>query len=398
MRRLSLLALLLPVCATTSPAWGANEKLAFWSRQRKGANGGGGSDQQAWFRAAVGFGIEFVRLTPVTWKGVGRDFLLGNADDFTGIPPADLAKLKTALDIAHRNKVRIVLTMFSLPGARNRQDNDNEFDYRLWADERYQTQALAFWAELARQLKGHPAIVAYNPLNEPHPARKDGLMSGSTEGFAEWLGKHRGTTADLNRFNRRVVAAIREVDPHVPVLLDCWFHAATEGFTYLEPVADQAVLYAFHAYNSWPYVTYRVNKGRFAYPDRMPTGSAGKTKRWTPSTLRGGYLPVIEWMKQHKIGPERIVAGELGCDRRVEGARQFLTDTIAILNEHRWHWAFYAFRSPDWGGLDYELGTEKLGGKYWQARERGKTHEELIHRRDNPLWEVIRKELVGKGG
>jgi len=390
--------LLLPVCAATLPAWGANEKLAFWSRQRKGANGGGGSDQQAWFRAAAGFGIEFVRLTPVTWKGVGRDFLLGNADDFTGIPPPDLAKLKTALDIAHRTKVRVVLTMFSLPGARDRQHNDNKFDYRLWTDERYQTQALAFWAELAQELKGHPAIVAYNPLNEPHPARKDGLMSDSTKGFGEWLGKHRGTTADLNRFNRRVVAAIRKVDPHVPVLLDCWFHADPEGLAYLEPVADQAVLYAFHPYTPWVYVTHRVNKGRFAYPDRMPTGSAGKTKRWTPADLRGVYLPVVAWMKKHKISPERIVAGEFGCDRRVEGARQFLTDTIAILNEHGWHWAFYAFRQPDWGGLDYELGTKKLGGKYWQAREQGKPHEALIHRHDNPLWEVIKKELVGKGG
>ena len=393
MRRPSLAALLLGVCAATCPAWGANEKLAFWSRQRKGANGGGGADQEAWFRAAGGFGIEFVRLTPVTWKGVGRDFLLGDADDFKGIPAGDLAKLRTALDIAHRNKVRIVLTMFSLPGARNRQDNDHEFDYRLWTDERYQTQALAFWAELVRQLKGHPAIVAYNPLNEPHPARKDGFMTGSLEGFGEWLGKHRGTTADLNRFNRRVVAAIREVDPHVPILLDCWFHAAPQGFAHLEPVADQAVLYSFHAYNSWAYVTYRVNEGRFAYPDRMPTDRPRRTRRWTPSTLRSGYRPVVAWMKQHKIGPERIVAGELGCDRRVEGARAFLADTIAVLNEHRWHWAFYAFRSPDWGGLDYELGTEKPDGKYWQGREQGKSHEELIHRHDNPLWRVITREL-----
>ncbi len=384
------------MCAATSSTWAADEKLAFWSRQRKGANGGGGADQEAWFRAAGGFGIEFVRLTPATWKGAGRDFLLGSADDFKGIPPADLAKLERALDIAHRNNVRVVLTMFSLPGARNRQDNDNKFDYRLWTDERYQTQALAFWRELARELKSHPAIVAYNPLNEPHPARKDGFMVGSLEGFGDWLAKHRGTTADLNRFNRRVVAAIREVDPHVPILLDCWFHAAPEGFTYLEPIADPAVLYSFHAYNSWAYVTYRVNKGRFAYPDRMPTSRPRRTRRWTPSDLRSGYSPVIAWMKRHKIGPERVVAGELGCDRRVEGAREFLADTIAVLNEHRWHWAFYAFRSPDWGGLDYELGTEKPGQEYWQAREQGKTHEELIHRHDNPLWEVIKREFRRK--
>jgi citrate lyase subunit alpha/citrate CoA-transferase len=39
------------------------------------------------------------------------------------------------------------------------------------------------------------------------------------------------------------------------------------------------------------------------------------------------------------------------------------------------------------------VGTDKLGPRYWQAREQGKTHEALIHRHDNPLWEVIRSEF-----
>ena len=46
--------------------------------------------------------------------------------------------------------------------------------------------------------------------------------------------------------------------------------------------------------------------------------------------------------------------------------------------------------------MDYELGVEKLGWKYWQAREEGKGHEQLIRRRDNPLWDVFKKEFVKK--
>ena len=43
--------------------------------------------------------------------------------------------------------------------------------------------------------------------------------------------------------------------------------------------------------------------------------------------------------------------------------------------------------------MDFELGTEKLDWKYWEAREAGKTHEELIERKDNPLWNVIKREF-----
>ena len=326
----------------------SDEKLAFWSEQRKGANGDGRKVPEDWFRAAGELGLQFTGLAPVPWRSAGRDFLLGSADDFTGIEPADLKKLKQVLDIAQRQGVKVVLTMFSLPGARYRQLNDYKFDYRLWTDERFQQQALVFWRELARQLKDHPAVVAYNPLNEPHPARRDGFEGGDTKGFEEWLRKNRGTTADLNRFNRRVVEAIRQVDPQTPILLDCWFHAGPEGFGYLEPVKDDKVLYSFHFYTPWNYTTYRVNKGRFSYPKAMPVG----------------------WSEE-----------------------EYLSDLVAIFNEHRWHWAFYSYRSPDWDGMDYELGVEKLGWKYWEAREQGKGHEQLIRRRDNPLWDVLKKEF-----
>ena len=66
-----------------------------------------------------------------------------------------------------------------------------------------------------------------------------------------------------------------------------------------------------------------------------------------------------------------------------------------MVNDHDWHWAFYAFRGDgSWGGLYYELGTERLGGKHWQAAERGEDPEMLKNRHDNPLWEVIRQEFA----
>jgi len=313
LRQIGLLAVILLVVNASAEA--SDEKHAFWSEQRKGANGDGGKSPEDWFRSAGELGLQFVRLSAVTWQSAGRDFLLGNADDFTGIEPTDLKKLKQVLDIAQRHNVKIVLTMFSLPGARYRQSGISAgFDYRLWTDERFQNQALAFWRELAGQLKDHPAIVAYNPLNEPHPERKDGFESGNTEGFEEWLCKNRDTPADLNRFNHRVVEAVRQVDSQTPILLDCWFHAAPEGFGYLMPVKGERILYSFHFYTPWNYTTYRVNKERFSYPGAMPVGWSSETKRWTSADLRRCIRPVIEWAKRYNIPSEAIVVGEFGCD------------------------------------------------------------------------------------
>lgn len=90
-----------------------------------------------------------------------------------------------------------------------------------------------------------------------------------------------------------------------------------------------------------------------------------------------------------------MIAAEFGCDRRVPGAREYLAELIGQFNAYQWHWAFYSFRASDWDGLDYELGTEKLGWKYWQARDEGVDHERLIERHDNPLWEVLKSEFPG---
>jgi len=393
----SLFVIILLVTLLSSKSLSSNSKIEFWNTQRKGANGDGGKDPDKWFGAAAEIGIEFVRLIPVNWDSHGSDFLLGDADNFKGIPAQDFQTLKKTLDVAHRYKIKVLLTMFSLPGARNRQDNDYKFDYRLWTDQKYQQQAHAFWKELSARLKNHPAIVGYNPLNEPHPARRDGFESDrDSEGFADWLNRHKDGMSDLNRFNRLIVKAIRSEDTKTPIILDGWFHSSPSGLRYLTPVDDDAVLYAFHFYEPWIFTTYRINKGRFSYPDTMPVDSPETTTRWTVADIQQRLKPVTEWAHRYNIQSSRVIVEEFGCDRRVSGAKGYLEDIVDVFNKARWHWAFYSFRASDWDGLDYELGTEKLGWKYWQEREKGVNHEALIKRHDNPLWDVFKRQFIQK--
>ena len=63
LRNIGLLALALLVINASSA--GSDEKLAFWSEQRKGANGDGGKEPEDWFRSAGDLGLQFIRLSPV---------------------------------------------------------------------------------------------------------------------------------------------------------------------------------------------------------------------------------------------------------------------------------------------------------------------------------------------
>jgi hypothetical protein len=183
------------------------------------------------------------------------------------------------------------------------------------------------------------------------------------------------------------------VDQTTPIILDTRFHATPEGFRFQLPVDDPAVLYSFHFYDPWEYTTFRVNQGRFQYPDCMPGDREGQTISWKSAELSQRLEPVISWAKRHGVPNHRILAGEFGCDRRVAGAKAYLKVLLRLFNAQGWHWAFYSFRSSDWDGMDYELGTRGLGQQYWQDREAGKPHEALIQRRDNPLWDVLKSQF-----
>lgn len=381
---------MLAIMPVRAPAGDAS----FWSQQRRGANCQNEDVGPAYWRAASEAGIEFIRLVPDAWQSASRDFLIGSADSFVTIDERDMETLIGVLDDAQRFNIKVILAMFSQPGARWIQLNDDVGDYRLWNDKAYHAQCASFWRQVAARLKDHPALLGYNPLNEPHPEKEHGIGDAYGQAAPDWFASVRETAADVNVFNRTVVSAIRDVDPGTPIILDGPFYASPGGLRFVRPIDADAVFYAIHFYGPWQYVTFRVNKGRFAYPDRMPTGEGDGTRVWTIQDLRERMAVVEEWACPNDVPREHIIASEFGVDRRVEGAAEYLGDIILVLNERGYHWAFYAYRGDgSWGGMDYELGTAKLGWEFWEAVERGEDPELYKKRGDNPLWAVIQREL-----
>lgn len=384
MRSIRVWAVLLLLALPGGRVAADNPKLAFWSVPRHGANQFNQRPDDAWFAAAAALGVDFVRLVPDKWSGEGVDFLIGDCDHFTALVPADLARLRSALDAAEAHHVKIVLGLLSLPGCRWENFRDHRDDPRLWHDEAFQDQAAACWRQLAAALKDHPAIVGYDLLNEPHPERGDGLKRAGGDAFDRWLAAHRGTTADLNAFYRRMLAAIRAVDPATPILLEGYGYGSVDGLAALAPVDDPAVLYSLHFYEPWQFTTRAVNAGRYRYPDCMSSDWAAPGRPWTRADLRALLQPVAAWTIRHGIDRRRIVAAEFGCARQVEGAQAYLADVVRTLDEFGWHWAFYAFREDGWDEMDYELGTGSVPHGQSAA----------VLRRDTPLFDVLKREFA----
>lgn len=369
----------------------ANLKLEFWDQPRHGANCFNRIIAPDYFRSARAAGIEFLRLAPDKWLAQGRDFLIGNADDFTQLNAADLKKLRETLDQAHAAGVKVVLTMISLPGARWRQLNGGKNDDRLWREEKYLTQAEQFWTQLAAALKEHPAVVGYNPLNEPHPERGDGFMDFWSQDLRAWHERRRGSSFDPNRFNERLVAAIRREDAHTPIILDAAVYAAAPAFEILTPVNDAGVLYAFHLYEPYEFTNFKTNADRFKYPGVVEVGEDKRRIEWNAAELSRFVQPVRDWMERYRVPATRILVGEFGCDRRVPGAVEYLRDVTALFEAERWHWAFYAYREDEWDAMDYECGTKKLPWSYWKAVEAGQNPG--FPHQPNPLWDVLQSHL-----
>lgn len=271
-----LLVGLLLLVPLTAPA---ADLIDFWGTPRHGGNSFNRlPPEQAYFDALQAYGATWVRLSYDKWKPAGRDFLLGDADNYTELVQTDLDTLKQVLDRAQRAGLKVVIAPLSLPGMRWSQNNQGHFDDRLWQDKRYWVQSAAFWRDLAQALKGHPAVAAYNLVNEPAPEKQGGLPEhASQEQMKAWYARQQGGPRDLPALSAKLLAAIRAVDDKTPVMVDAGWYAAADAFGYWpRPLADARVLYSVHMYE--PYAaTSAPNMARkrpFEYPGRVPFGGA----------------------------------------------------------------------------------------------------------------------------
>jgi endoglucanase len=125
----------------------------------------------------------------------------------------------------------VLLDMHGAPGGQTGTQIDDSRGYPfLFIDEESQQLTVDLWREIARRYRDETVVLGYEPLNEPI-----------------------GHMFDTERLNprlaplyQRIIAAIREVDPHHIVFLGGaqW----NTNFEILPPPTDPNIAYTFHTY------------------------------------------------------------------------------------------------------------------------------------------------------
>lgn len=385
-------ALLCLVLAGTPAS--AADLMTFWDSQKKGANSFNAAEPDAaYFEALAATGASWVRLTFSKWKSEGRDFLIGDADHYEGLPLTDLEKLRAALDAAHAAGLKVVVTPLSLPGARWKQQNGDKFDDRLWSDPAFSDQAVKFWRDLAGALKDHPAIAAYNLLNEPAPEKTTALAENAAMADIQaWQQKNAGSTRDLPHLYARMIEAIRAVDPVTPIMVDGGYYANPRALAaWPQRLADDKVLYAFHMYEPYD-ATSAPNMKRetpLSYPGITTDYAGGKTT-WDRKAVAQHIGTAFDWAKAQGLPPTRVVAAEFGCMRLWADCGTYLTDVMDAVEEKGGHWAFYSFREDEWEGMDYELSAKVKPGQFYWLKDQGKAAKLP---RDGKLMDLLKARM-----
>jgi len=373
-------------------------KISFWdSNPRRGANCMNEVPTEQWFKEAASINIEWVRLAYDKWATGEQDFLIGDASDYRGLVEKDLIKLKEVLSWAEKYELKVVVTPLSLPGCRWRQNNDNKVDLRLWEDSAWQQKAIRFWIDLATELKNYSCVIAYDILNEPCPELQTDIeeqtVPGAADRFLDWYSLYKGTPRDLPLFYQRMINAIRVIDPETPIMVESGFYAQPSA--YMEwpgKLEDSKLLYSFHIYEPYDFTSVNNfrNGGKYVYPGKI---LFGPNEIWWDKTVIELYMkPFGEWLNQHSIPVNRVVAAEFGCVRMNKGVEVYLEDILTFIEDRGYHWAFYSYREDGWDGYDYELGTQGLGWEYWKAIERGE--KPPLPRKNNALFDIIKKRFV----
>ena len=264
-------------------------------------------------------------------------------------------------------------------------------------EKKYLKQAAKYWKDLAFRLKGHPAIVGYNLVNEPHPEIYYKKYDFWKRDLDDWYETVKGSPADLNLFNKKLVEAIRSVDKATPIIIESGLYSTPWAFDYLYPIEDDKIIYSFHMYQPYDFINKKINKGRYSYPGKMTIKETGKTFELNKESLSNFLKPVKEWAQKNNIPSNRIWVSEFGCDRRIKGADIYLSDLITIFNENNWHWSFYTYREDDgWDAMDYELGKKEVHFTYWEYQEEKTMHlnySTIYNRVTDSFWDIFQKEF-----
>lgn len=158
---------------------------------------------------------------------------------------AGFARLEQIVQACAVHQVYVILDLHAVQGWQNSDwhcDNSSRHTH-FWQHPHFQDRFVALWEEFARRYRGNAIIAGYNVMNEPVSNAPAGRFYDDADYRPDW--------DNFNRVYRRVVAAIRAIDPEHIIFLEGDLFSSR--FAQMDaPFADNLV-YSSHNYSGTSY-------------------------------------------------------------------------------------------------------------------------------------------------
>lgn len=176
--------------------------------------------------------IRFIKQTGCNSLRVPFNYKLLTPEDYPEIwLEHGFALLDSVIAWSKQEGLYVILDMHAAPGGQTGTNIDDSAGHPwLFESAESQERAIAIWRKLAERYRDEPTVIAYELLNEPIP---------HFEGYEKF-------NPLLEPLYKRMVAAIREVDPHHVIILGGaqW----NTNFSVFGPPFAENLVYAFHKY------------------------------------------------------------------------------------------------------------------------------------------------------
>jgi aryl-phospho-beta-D-glucosidase BglC (GH1 family) len=263
----------------------------------------------------VAEGFEFVRI-PTDYRFWTRDF------DYLHLDEEALRCVDTCISTTREYALHVCLNMHRAPGY---CINRNELEkHSLWTDREAQDGFVHQWRTFAQRYADvPPEDLSFDLVNEPPNVGQYGM-----------------TRENHERIMRRTAAAIREITPDRPVVID----GLGGGNIAIPELTDLRAIHSCRGYQPMPISHYQTRWWRDQKGAPAPTwpGIEYKGQTWDHDALVGFYRP---WRDVEAHGVT-VHVGEFGCFNKTpqDVALRWLGDLLSVFRQFGWGYAMWNFR------------------------------------------------------
>ena len=224
-----------------------------------------------------------------------------------------------------KHNLYVIIDLHAVQGWQNTDWHcDNPSRQTLfWTQKQFQDRFVALWEEFARRYAGNPTVAGYNVMNEPVTNAPFGRFSNSYT--PNW--------EIINQVYRRVVTAIRAIDPATIIFLEGDYFSSR--FSGLEQPFAENLVYSSHNYSASGF-------GPGSYPGTY------QGVYWDRNKQEENFLN-HEGTCYARANNVPLWVGEFGSvyngpTPEKADRLQALDDQIDVFGKHRVHWTTWTYK------------------------------------------------------